>query len=118
MLKKNQTKLIKSNVDVFLLASDLFSRDAIPEAVYERTIDSHTGLTATERLVQLISSVFNAVKVSGGQYFDKLLQSLRECGQERLADELHQCYSEWKYRHYFRTILSATVFFIRSAPVH
>ena len=94
VLKKNQTKIVKSNVDVYLLAVDLFARDAISEALYQRTIDSHTGLSTTERLVQLASSVIDAVKVSGGEWFDKLLQSLRECGQERLADELYQCYSE------------------------
>ena len=94
VLKKNQFKIISSGVDVFLLAASLSGRDAISEALYQRTIDSHTGLSTTERLVQLVSSVINAVKVSGGEYFDKLLQSLRECGQERLADELYQCYSE------------------------
>ena len=94
VLKKNQFKIMSSDVDVFLLAASLSGRDAISEALYQRTIDRHTGLSTTERLVQLVSSVINAVKVSGGEYFDKLLQSLRECGQERLADELYQCYSE------------------------
>ena len=88
VLKKNQTKIMNSNVSVFKLAADLWSRDVISDALYKHTIDSHTGLNTTERLVQLISSVIDAVKVSGGEYFDKLLQSLRECGQERLADEL------------------------------
>ena len=95
VLKKNQTKIMMSSVDVFILAADLFSRDAISESLYKCTIDSHTGLTATERLVKLISSVIDAVKVSGGQYFDKLLQSLRQCGQERLVDELYQHYGEF-----------------------
>ena len=94
MLKKNQFKIMSSDVDVFLLAASLSGRDAISKPLYQRTIDSHTGLSTTERLVQLVSSVIDAVKVSGGEWFDKLLQSLRECGQERLADELYQCYSE------------------------
>ena len=77
---------------MFTLAAILWSNDAISDALYKRTIDSHTGLSTTERLVQLISSVIDAVKASGGEYFDKLLQSLRECGQEGLADELYDKY--------------------------
>ena len=92
ILKKNQTKIIKSNIDVSLLAVDLFGRDAISEPLYKCTIDRLTGQSATERLVHLMGSVIDAVKVSGGEYFDKLLQSLRECGQERLADELYDQY--------------------------
>ena len=95
VLKKNQSKIIASSVDMFPLAVDLYGRDAISEELYKRTIDRQSELTATERLVR---SVMEAVKVSGGQYFHKLLQSLRECGQGRLADELHQCYiddGEW-----------------------
>ena len=94
VLKKNQFKIMSSGVDVFLLAASLSGRDAISEALYQRTIDSHTGLSTTDRLVQLVSSVIDAVKVNGGEWFDKLVQSLRECGQERLADELWQCYSK------------------------
>ena len=94
VLKKNQTKIISSDVSVFKLAADLWSRDVISEALYQCAIDRHTGLSTTERLVQLVSSVINAVKVNGGEWFDKLVQSLRECGQERLADELCQCYSK------------------------
>ena len=94
MLKKNQTKIISSDVSVFKLATDLWSRDVISEGLYRRTIDSHTGLDTTERLVQLVTCVIDAVKVNGGEWFDKLVQSLRECGQERLADELCQCYSK------------------------
>ena len=85
---------MSSDIDVFLFAASLSSRDAIDDALYQRTIDSLTGLSTTERRVQLVNSVINAVRVSGGEHFDKLLQSLRECGQERLADELHQCYSK------------------------
>ena len=94
VFKRNQTKIISSDVSVFKLAADLWSRDAISEALYRRTIDSHTGLDATERLVQLVTCIIDAVKVNGGEWFDKLVQSLRECGQERLADELCQCYSK------------------------
>ena len=91
VLKKNQTKILNSDINVFTLAASLWGKDAISEALYKRTIDSHTGLvlSTTERLVQLISSIIDAVKVSGGEYFNKLLQSLRECGQERLGDELY-----------------------------
>ena len=94
MLKTNQPKIMQSSLDVFLLSVDLFSRDAISEALYKRTIDTHTGLTATERLVQLMSSVMDAIKMVGGEYYLKLLQSLRQCGQDRLAEELYQCYRE------------------------
>ena len=80
---------MNSDINVFTLAASLWGKDTISEALYKRTIDSHTGLSTTERLVQLINSVIDAVKVSGGEYFDKLLQSLRECGQEWLADELY-----------------------------
>ena len=83
---------MNSDINVFTLAASLSSKDAISDALYKRTIDSLTGISTTERLVQLISSVLNAVKISGGEYFDKLLQSLRECGQERLTDELYDQY--------------------------
>ena len=92
VLKKNQYKIMNLDVDLSLLAASLSGKDAISDALFESTIDSHTGLTTTERKVQLIFSVIKSVKVSGGEYFDKLLQSLRECGQKRLADELYQCY--------------------------
>ena len=83
---------MNSDINVFTLAASLWGNDAISDALYKRTIDRHTGLSTDERLVQLISSVIDAVKVSGGEYFDKLLQSLRECRQERLADELYDQY--------------------------
>ena len=76
---------MSSGVDVFLLAASLSGRDVISEALYQCTIDSHTGLSTTERLVQLVRSVIDAVKVNGGEWFDKLLQSLRECGQEEVG---------------------------------
>ena len=82
---------MNSDIDVSTLAASLWGKDAISDALYKRTIDSHTGLSTAERLVQLISSVIAVKVISGGEYFDKLLQSLvlREFEQERLADEFY-----------------------------
>ena len=75
------------------MATSLSGNDAISDELHQKTIDHLTGLSTTERVVQLISSVIGAVKDNGEEFFDKLLHSLRECGQEQLADELYHCYS-------------------------
>ena len=62
VLKKNQFKILSSGVDVFLLAASLSGRDAISKALHQRTIDSHTGLDTTERLVQLVTLCYRWCK--------------------------------------------------------
>ena len=93
VLRQNLYKISTSSIDVYSLAADLYSSNAIPAAVHGRTIDRYTALSAYERLHHLLGDVAKDVKFSGG-VFDKLLSSLRKVGQRSLADDLYQQYSK------------------------
>ena len=91
VIKTSSMKIVKSSVDVFLLATSLNSRNAIAGPLYREIIDTHTGLSADKRLIKLLSEVTDAVQVSDGA-FKKILLSLAECGQQQLSTELYQQY--------------------------
>ena len=91
VLKKNGPKIVKSGVGVFVFVQHLHSKDVIAESLYRCTIDTHTGAPTDERLIQLLSDVNNAVRVTDGA-FKKVLLSLAECGQQQLSTELYQQY--------------------------
>ena len=91
VLRKNGPKIVKSGVGVFVFAQHLHSKGVIANALYRRTIDTHTGATTDECLIQLLSDVNNAVRVSNGA-FKKVLLSLAECGQQQLSTQLYQQY--------------------------
>ena len=91
VIKTNTMKIVMSGVDVFLLATSLNCRNAIAGSLYRRIIDTHTGAPTDERLIQLLSDVTSAVRVTDGA-FKKVLLSLAECGQQQLSTELYQQY--------------------------
>ena len=91
VLKNNGPKIVKSGVGVFVFAQHLHSKDVIAESLYRHTIDTHTGASIDERLIQLLSDVNNAVRVTDWA-FKKVLLSLAECGQQQLSTELYQQY--------------------------
>ena len=90
--------LIKHHQPHFkFLANKMLEQRIISETQHKETIDLHNGLTANERLQQLINYIKMAIKVEG-EVFGIFIDILRDEGTKRsikLADQLMVRYTNF-----------------------
>ena len=75
--------------DVNMLSLRLCEKGVIPEGAYQTLVDGRPRLSTDEAFHKLLIMVVNAVRVDGKK-FDKVLESLKDCGAEELAAEIHK----------------------------
>ena len=71
--------------DVNMLSLRLCEKGVIPEHTYQALLDKPRN----DAFHRLLTYVVNAVRVDAKK-FDKVLESLRECGAEELAETIHK----------------------------
>ena len=74
--------------DVNMLSLRLCEKGVIPEGAYQMLVDGRARLSTDEAFHKLLIMVVNAVRVDAKK-FDKVLETLKGCGAEELAEEIH-----------------------------
>ena len=83
---------------MLILAQKLFSHKVIKREVYRFVSDRLTGLSNDERLQHLLQHIITTVRYDGDQ-FRKVLESLKECGQDVLVHKLTCEYGKYYYMY-------------------
>ena len=89
VIHKSSSKIMNAIHDVDMLSLKLCEKGVIPEDAYQALVDGKAKLSTNEAFHKLLNNVVNAVRVDAKK-FDKVLESLKECGAEELAEEIHK----------------------------
>ena len=88
-IRKSLSKIRNAIHNVDTLSLKLYEKSVIPEDVYQTLTDRKSRITTDEAFHKLITDIINAVR-DDAKKFDKVLESLKECGAEALAEEIHE----------------------------
>ena len=75
--------------DVDMLSLKLCEKKVIPEGAYQALINGRARFSTNETFHKLLIHIVNAVRVDAKK-FDKILESLKECDAEELAEEIYE----------------------------
>ena len=88
-IRINSSKIMDAIHDVNMLSLKLCEKGVIPEHTYQALLDRPRN----DAFHRLLTYVVNAVRVDAKK-FDKVLESLKECGAEELAEKIHKSSAE------------------------